>query len=234
MVAMVPNTPRYFTVEPLPVAAEPLASPWICAMKVQATKVTRIGFVFVTQEYFNTCSRTLAVSKGKVSRSAMQAAVPAPTNFTAAEGGTSAGLNPTIFHSVFLKKTQALYLWTWTQQDVPAKSDRKKFHKHTAFRDKCFLFETASLNLTHESYIPPGRQVLLVLWICFTRLILASFTHYASNASSWCVPWAHLTPLFSKSSPPPSTGFNETAVHYVLCTCMGLKNKHCKFNKIKF
>lgn len=108
MVAMVPNTPRYFTVEPLPVAAEPLVSPWICAMKVQATKVTRIGFVFVTQEYFNTCSRTLAVSKGKVSRSAMQAAVPAPTNFTAAEGGTSAGLNPTIFHSVFQKHKRCI------------------------------------------------------------------------------------------------------------------------------
>lgn len=77
-------------------------------MKVQATKVTRIGFVFVTQEYFNTCSRTLAVSKGKVSRSAMQAAVPAPTNFTAAEGGTSAGLNPTIFHSVFQKHKRCI------------------------------------------------------------------------------------------------------------------------------
>ena len=44
-----------------------------------------------------TCRRTLAVSRGKVSRSAMQAAVPAPTNFTAAEGGTSAGPNPTMF-----------------------------------------------------------------------------------------------------------------------------------------
>lgn len=43
-----------------------------------------------------TCSRTLAVSNGKVNKSAMQAAVPAPINFTAAVGGTSAGLNPTI------------------------------------------------------------------------------------------------------------------------------------------
>lgn len=43
-----------------------------------------------------TCSRTLAVSKGKVMRSAMQAAVPAPRNFTAAVGGTSVALNPTI------------------------------------------------------------------------------------------------------------------------------------------
>lgn len=48
-----------------------------------------------------TCSRTLAVSRGKVSRSAMQAAVPAPTNFTAADGGTSAGPNPTIFQNYF-------------------------------------------------------------------------------------------------------------------------------------
>lgn len=39
----------------------------------------------------------MAVSKGKVNRSAMQAAVPAPINLTAAVGGTSVGLNPTIF-----------------------------------------------------------------------------------------------------------------------------------------
>lgn len=43
-----------------------------------------------------TWSRTLAVSRGKVTKSAMHAAVPAPINFTAAVGGTSAGLKPTI------------------------------------------------------------------------------------------------------------------------------------------
>jgi len=36
------------------------------------------------------------VSRGKVSRSAKHPAVPAPTNFTAADGGTSVGPNPTI------------------------------------------------------------------------------------------------------------------------------------------
>lgn len=43
-----------------------------------------------------TCSLTLAVSSGKVTRSAMQAAVPAPKNLTAAEGITSLGFMPTI------------------------------------------------------------------------------------------------------------------------------------------
>lgn len=43
-----------------------------------------------------TCSRTLAVSRGKVQRSAMQAAVPALMNFTVAVGGTSGGFRPTI------------------------------------------------------------------------------------------------------------------------------------------
>ena len=43
-----------------------------------------------------TCSRTLAVSRGKVTRSAMQPAVPALKNFTAAVGGTSGGFRPTI------------------------------------------------------------------------------------------------------------------------------------------
>lgn len=43
-----------------------------------------------------TCSLTLAVSRGKVQRSAMQAAVPALKNFTAAVGGTSGGFRPTM------------------------------------------------------------------------------------------------------------------------------------------
>lgn len=43
-----------------------------------------------------TCSLTLAVSSGKVTRSAMQAAVPAPKNLTAAEGTMSLGVGPTI------------------------------------------------------------------------------------------------------------------------------------------
>lgn len=43
-----------------------------------------------------TCSRTLAVSRGKVQRSATQAAVPALKNFTAAVGGTSGGFRPTM------------------------------------------------------------------------------------------------------------------------------------------
>lgn len=44
----------------------------------------------------HTCSRTLAVSRGKVQRSAMQPATPALTNFMAAVGGTSGGFRPTI------------------------------------------------------------------------------------------------------------------------------------------
>lgn len=43
-----------------------------------------------------TCRRTLAVSSGKVRRSAKQAAVPAPRNFTAVVGGTSEGFSPTM------------------------------------------------------------------------------------------------------------------------------------------
>lgn len=43
-----------------------------------------------------TCRRTLAVSRGKVRRSAKQAAVPAPRNFTAVVGGTSGGWSPTM------------------------------------------------------------------------------------------------------------------------------------------
>lgn len=52
----------------------------------------------VTEVLF-TCSRTLAVSRGKVIRSAMQAAVPAPINLTGADAGTSPGPNPTISHN---------------------------------------------------------------------------------------------------------------------------------------
>ena len=44
----------------------------------------------------HTCSLTLAVSSGKVTRSAMQAAVPAPKNLTVAEGTMSPGFMPTI------------------------------------------------------------------------------------------------------------------------------------------
>lgn len=43
-----------------------------------------------------TCRRTLAVSSGKVRRSAKQAAVPAPRNFTAVVGGSSEGFSPTM------------------------------------------------------------------------------------------------------------------------------------------
>lgn len=43
-----------------------------------------------------TCRRTLAVSSGKVIRSAKQAAMPAPRNFTAVVGGTSEGFSPTM------------------------------------------------------------------------------------------------------------------------------------------
>lgn len=42
------------------------------------------------------CSRTLAVSRRKVHRSAMQPAIPALTNFMAAVGGTSGGFRPTM------------------------------------------------------------------------------------------------------------------------------------------
>lgn len=45
-----------------------------------------------------TWSLTFAVSSGNVKRSAMQAAVPAPINFTVAVGGTSPALNPTMFN----------------------------------------------------------------------------------------------------------------------------------------
>lgn len=53
-----------------------------------------------------TWSLTLAVSSGKVTKSAMHAAVPAPTNFTAAVGGRSAGPKPTIF--MLLQASEAL------------------------------------------------------------------------------------------------------------------------------
>lgn len=43
-----------------------------------------------------TCRRTLAVSRGKVTKSAMQAAVPALKTFTPRGGGTSDGFRPTI------------------------------------------------------------------------------------------------------------------------------------------
>ena len=42
-----------------------------------------------------TCSLTLAVSRGKVTRSAMQPAVPAPKNLMAVEGASSVAM-PTI------------------------------------------------------------------------------------------------------------------------------------------
>lgn len=58
-----------------------------------------------------TCSRTLAVSRGKVRRSAMQAAVPALTNFTATDGGTSAGPNPTIFKNYFDQYQEESVAW---------------------------------------------------------------------------------------------------------------------------
>ena len=43
-----------------------------------------------------TCRRTLAVSSGKVRRSAKQAAVPAARNFTDVVGGLSEGCSPTM------------------------------------------------------------------------------------------------------------------------------------------
>lgn len=47
-----------------------------------------------------TCRRTLAVSSGKVRRSAKQAAMPAPRNFTAVVGGISEGFSPTMVPEV--------------------------------------------------------------------------------------------------------------------------------------
>lgn len=47
-----------------------------------------------------TCRRTLAVSSGKVRRSAKQAAMPAPRNFTAVVGGISEGFSPTMVPDV--------------------------------------------------------------------------------------------------------------------------------------
>lgn len=45
MVVIVPNTPRYFTVDPVPVAAEPLASPWTCPeQRSQKVSIKESGF----------------------------------------------------------------------------------------------------------------------------------------------------------------------------------------------
>lgn len=45
----------------------------------------------------STCSLTLAVSRGNVTMSAIQAAAPALAIFTPKGGGTSEGLSPTMF-----------------------------------------------------------------------------------------------------------------------------------------
>lgn len=54
-----------------------------------------------------TCSRTLAVSRGKVTRSAMQAAVPALSTFTPKGGGTSDGFSPTMITATDNRITSA-------------------------------------------------------------------------------------------------------------------------------
>lgn len=69
-----------------------------------------------------TWSLTLAVSKGKVMRSAMQAAVPAPINFTAAVGGTSAGPKPTILSA---SKRTGMYSWGGMKDVLKPRSENK-------------------------------------------------------------------------------------------------------------
>lgn len=163
---MVPNTPRYFTAGPLPAAAEALASPWICAgekiMKIQLNKMSRmctckkrIWYPTASQLeifslfFFFTCSRTLAVSRGKVSRSAIQAAVPAPTNFTAADGGTSAGPNPTIFQDDFRSMCGLKCgRWMWAEQEAPPISEEKTDPEHVSSKYSCVSHE----NLCKSSF----------------------------------------------------------------------------------
>lgn len=187
MVAMVPNTPRYFTVEPLPVAAEPLASPWICAMKVQAIRLQELALCLLHK---NTLIPAVALwlclgERWAGQRCRLQFLLPQTLQLPKV-AHLQAWIQP--FSTVFFKKHKRCVCEREHDKMFLQNLTEKKLHKRTAFRDKCFLFKTASLNLTNESYIPSGRQVLLILWICFTCLILASFTHYASNASSWCVP----------------------------------------------
>lgn len=51
----------------------------------------------------DTCSLTLAVSRGNVTISAQQAASPALAIFTPSGGGTSEGLSPTMFPNAAVK-----------------------------------------------------------------------------------------------------------------------------------
>lgn len=67
-----------------------------------------------------TCSLTFAVSSGKVMRSAMQAAVPAPKNLTAAQGATSLGLMPTI--STYRILTKMENICTFISNKIKQKS----------------------------------------------------------------------------------------------------------------
>jgi hypothetical protein len=62
--------------------------------------VAKITLLYVKHVYPLTCSLTLAVSKGKVIRSAKQAAVPAPKNLTAAVGAKSVGFTPAMTEMV--------------------------------------------------------------------------------------------------------------------------------------
>lgn len=92
MVLMVPNTPLYR----MPATAA--FSPWIWGHRLYSALLV----VNVRKRFFCRCRRTgtwsltLAVSRGNVTMSAMQAAAPALAIFTPSGGGTSDGLSPTM------------------------------------------------------------------------------------------------------------------------------------------
>lgn len=85
----------------------------------------------------------------------MQAAVPAPTNFTAADGGTSAGLNPTIFSQNILinKRIEEWLVNVDRTRSAPPKSEKvkKKQNKNT-LQNECYL---RYLQLPGGSFINP-------------------------------------------------------------------------------
>lgn len=81
----------------------------------------------------STCSLTLAVSRGNVTMSAIQAAAPALAIFTPKGGGTSEGLSPTMFPTAGTTGTHPrteITIKTTNKKISVRFSSRKQPHKH--------------------------------------------------------------------------------------------------------
>lgn len=107
-----------------------------------------IMLLFVDSVFWTgTCSLTLAVSRGNVTMSAIQAAAPALAIFTPRGGGTSDGLSPTMFPTVVKQRH--------TQDQISVEFTHLKIHnKKKSLRLKYTYIVCV------KSKVPVGLQLL--------------------------------------------------------------------------